>query len=84
MKNKILVTVIVPSLMKSYDVYIPTNERISKIIKMLTKAMQDFSDNTFDILGNHLIIDVESGIVYDSHIIIRDTSLKMCSKILFI
>ena len=46
MNNKVLVEIIVPSIEERYDMYIPINKRIGKIIEQITKTINDMTDNS--------------------------------------
>ena len=48
MKNKVLIRVYVVSLDDMYELYIPTNESIKKILELVIKLVSDFSDSDFD------------------------------------
>lgn len=48
MNNKILIKVIIPQLDSIYDVFIPPNELVWKITKMITKVAFDLSEMKID------------------------------------
>ena len=59
MKNKVLINLYVPNLDKSYDLFIPTNEFIWKINKLVTKSVSDLSEQKLSIdkkYGNNEIV----------------------------
>lgn len=53
MNNKVLVEIIVPSIEERYDMYIPINKRIGKIIEQITKTINDMTDNS---LGDNKLV----------------------------
>ena len=62
MNNKILIKVIVPELSSSYDVFIPFNEVVWKINKMITKVVFDLQEIKIDIRrANYMLINKNSG-----------------------
>ena len=46
--NKIIVKLYVPKIDKEYDVFIPTNKRISMVITLLVKAINELSNGSFN------------------------------------
>jgi len=83
MKNKILIKLIVPSLMNEYDIFIPVNERISKIKKLILNSLNDLTDNKIDKSKKYNLIDPNTGIEYSDDLIIRDLNIKNSSRIIF-
>lgn len=75
MKNKILIKLIVPVLMTEYEIFIPVNERISRVKELLVKSISDLSDSTFDENKMYSLIDSDNGTIYDSRLTIRDTNI---------
>ena len=49
MNNKVLVTVNVPSLEKSFDIFVPVNRRVHNVIALVKKSLFDISINPFNI-----------------------------------
>ena len=75
MKNKILIKLIVPVLMTEYEIFIPVNERISRVKELLDKTISDISDSTFDENKIYSLNDPDNGTIYDSRLTIRDTNI---------
>lgn len=48
MKNKILIKLIVPELDETFDIFIPVNELVWKIKKLILKAISDLSNANID------------------------------------
>ena len=84
MNNKVLVLIYVPYLSNEYEVLIPTNERIEKIIEKLKKMFYDLSDANFDIQKEYNLIDSETGNAYEYGSIVRDTDISYASKLIFL
>ena len=83
MKNKILIKLVVPSTNEEYEVFIPANERISKVKDLLVKAIKDISD--CDLMFDRLysLIDPETGLIYDSRLTVKETGINN-SKIIIL
>lgn len=84
MNNKILVQLIVPLLQQKYEVYIPINKRISTIISLLQKALNETTNGYYPIKNDSVIIDEETGNVYDINITVKESKMLNGSKIILI
>lgn len=82
MKNKVLISVYVPKLLSTYEVYIPVNERIMRIKELLIKAVYDLSDSSFSLIDNHFLIDGSNGTILKNNDIVRNTSIKNVSNLI--
>lgn len=82
MKNKVLIKLIIPSLMREYEIFIPVNERISKIKDLLIKSLVDLSDNQLDLTKKYNLIDPNTGVVYENNLIVRDTNINNSKKLI--
>ncbi len=84
MNNKVLVEVIVPLLENRYQVYIPINKRISTVIKLIEKALREITNGYYPNKENSVIIDAESGNVFDINITVKESKMINGSKIILI
>lgn len=82
MKNKVLIKLIIPTLMEEYEIFIPVNERISKIKKIILKSLVEFTDSNFILKKNYNLLDPDTGNVYDNNMIIRDLNIKNSKRII--
>ena len=71
LENKILVNLYVLSLDKKYEVFIPINEKVGNITKLLNSTMFD----SINYEKNNKIINVNSGEIYNNNVLIRDTDI---------
>lgn len=76
MKNKVLINLIVPILMEQYEIFIPVNERVSKVKELLVNSLSDLTDNEFDKNKTYSLINPTTGTIYQNDMIIRDTDVK--------
>lgn len=83
-ENKVLVTVNVPALENTYDVYIPVNKKVYSVIKMLKNSLFNISQGVFDIDKNYFLYDATSGNIYDMNILIRDTDIRNDSTVILL
>lgn len=84
MENKVLVKLIVPELDTSFDVFIPVNEIVWKIKKMLIKCIYDITNSNLDITDQIDLILKESGRVYKNNELIIDTDIRNASELIII
>ena len=84
MKNKVVIKVIVPSLTESYEVYVPVNERVSKVKELLINIIYELSDNTLDKNVPYSILDPDSGTPYLGSSILRDTNIRNNKSVILI
>ena len=78
--NKLLINIYILSLGKKYEAFIPINEKIGNITKLLNTTMFD----SIDFEKNNRIMNAESGIIYKNNDIIRDTDIENGSSLLLI
>jgi hypothetical protein len=83
-ENKVLVSVIVPSLEQKYDIYIPVNRKVYSVISMMKKALYDLSLSTFDISKSYLLYNALTGIVYDVNLLVRETDIRNGSSVIML
>ena len=76
MKNKVLVKIIVPEINESFDVFIPVNEYIWKINKLIQKAIFDLTGGTLNSEKEYVLINNYTGQVYKNNNIIIDTEIR--------
>ncbi len=84
MNNKVLVEIIVPLLETKYEAYIPINKRLSTVIKLIEKALIEMTNGYYPNKENSVIIDAESGNVFDINITVKESKLFNGSKIILI
>ena len=84
MKNKILINLYVSYLDETYELFIPTNESIKKVVDLMVKSINDLSDNTLDLSIHYNIIDPTTSEIYKETSIVRDTNLVNGKKVIMI
>lgn len=84
MNNKVLIEVIVPLLEERYQMFIPINKRISVVIKLIEKALREMTNGYYPNKESSVIIDAESGNVFDINITVKESKLMNGSKIILI
>ncbi len=79
-ENKVLVNLYILSLGKDFELYIPVNEKVGNISKLINGNMFD----AIDFSKNHSILNVEDGTCYKANTLIRDTNIKNGTKLLLV
>jgi len=84
MKNKILINLYVTSLDENYEIFIPTNESIKKVVDLIVKSVFDLSDGVLDLTPHYYLIDPIKSEIYIESSIVRDTNLENGKKVILI
>ena len=79
MNNKVLVKLLVPELNSSFDIFLPVNELIWKIKKMLVKSISDLTNIKLNSKTDYVLINAISGTCYSDNITIRTTDIRNAS-----
>ena len=83
-KNKYLITILIPDIEYEFDVYIPINKKVGTIKKYLYSSINELTNGTFKIKDNVIFIDRDNGITYDNDKLIKDSGIKNGTKIVLI
>ena len=79
-ENKVLVNLYILSLGMNFEIYIPVNEKVGNISKLINSTMFD----SIDMEKNFTILNVEDGTCYKANTLIRDTNIKNGTKLLLV
>ena len=84
MENKVLIKLLVPELDSTYDAFIPVNEIIWKITKMLTKSVSDLSNTELGNNKEYLLINKVTTRIYNSNEIVINTDIRNGTELILI
>ena len=84
MMNKVLIRLYIPMLDNSYDVFIPVNELVWKVNKLLVKSVSDLTDAELPLNKNYVLVNIESGRIYNSNEIVINTDIRNSTKLALI
>ena len=84
MKNKVLVRLFVPEIDYSFDVFIPVNEVIWKVKKMIVKSASDLTGGTLDINKKYTLINKLTSVPYDNNSIIINTDIRNATELILL
>ena len=84
MKNKVLVKLYVPELDFETDLFLPVNEVLWKIKILIIKAISDMTGGALDKDKKYLLVNKETGNIYQSNSILIDTDIRNATEIIII
>ncbi len=84
MSNKVLVKLIVPEVDESFDIFIPTNELMWKIKRLLIKSINDLVGSYLDPTKEYLLINKTTCEVYQNNITVYYTNIRNATELIFI
>lgn len=84
MKNKVLIKLIVPEIDNVFDLFIPTNELIWKIKKLVVKSINDLTGNSLDMNKDYILINKLSGQIYQNNITVFNTDIRNATELVLL
>lgn len=84
MKNKINVDIVVPSLNKTYNLFIPVNKTVGEIIKLINKAINELTDGEFPISNNLTLINLYTCSIYNVDSSVKNNKIENGSRLALI
>lgn len=82
MKNKVLIHLIVPELDVDFDLFIPVNELIWKIEKLLLKSVTDLANVPMNVNLNYVLMNKDNNRIYDSNEQVINTDIRNGTELL--
>lgn len=84
MNNKVLIKLIVPELDDTFDIFIPVNEVVWKIKKLIVKVVSDLSGEALDFNKDYALINKLTSQSYDNNAIIINTDIRNASELILL
>ena len=81
-KNKILVELSIPSIEKTYDLYIPINKKIGTVKGLIEQSLVELTDRAYEIREDTNFYSKETGEIYNVNSTVVDTDLENGSRII--
>ena len=81
MENKVLVKIILPELDINYDVFIPVNELVWKIKKLIIKSISDIIGINLDPNSDYVLINKDNGRIYDNNEVVINTDIRNATEL---
>ncbi|PJI09598.1 MULTISPECIES: methyltransferase [Clostridium] len=82
--DKILVSIYVPSIGCSYDVYIPLKSKFYEIVRLVTSIIEELSEGYFIGDDDSVLCDRITGAIYNVNMSSAELGLKNGSKLMLI
>lgn len=83
MKNKYLVTFLVPTAELEYNTYIPNNKKVGTIKHYCLQSIREMSGNSFNKQDNETqFIDRDTGLSIPLDVYVKDSGIKNGTKII--
>ena len=84
MKNKVLVKLFVPELDYTFDLFIPVNEVMWKVKKLIVKSLSDLTGGSLDVSKDYILINKLTSIPYSNNIIVINTDIRNATELILI
>lgn len=84
MKNKVLIRLFVPELDYTFDVFIPINEIIWKVKKLLAKSVSDLTGGVLDISADYTLINKLTSEAYDNNSVVANTNIRNATELILL
>ncbi len=84
MENKVLIKLIVPEINNEFDVFIPVNEVIWKVKKLIIKSISDLTNIDLDLKDSYCLINKCNSKIYDNNEIVINTDIRNASELVLI
>ena len=84
MNNKVLVKVSFIELDEDFDMFLPVNELIWKLKKLMLKSMSDLTRNNLNKEADYILINKKNSKIYDNNQILIDTDIRNGTELLLI
>ena len=82
MDNKVLIKVIVPDLDESFDCFIPVNEIVWKVKKLLVKSVSDLTSSNLSANEEFVLLNKDNSRVYGNNEIIINTDIRNSTELI--
>ncbi len=82
MNNKVLIKLIIPEIDESFDVFIPVNEMVWKIKKMLVKCVADLTGSNLDLEMEYILMNKTTSRIYGNNEIVIETDIRNGTELL--
>lgn len=82
--NKVLVKLYVPVIEKEYDIWLPINKKIYKIVGMLEKCVNELSGGYYIPTKTTMLYDKNSAKPYNMNLNVKENNIKNGTEIILI
>ncbi len=82
--NKVLIEVDVPIIEKKYDIFVPINKKVGRLIIQINEIINDITNGVYIIKNNSVLYNKANGSVLKQDVLVKDSGLKNGSKVILI
>ena len=79
-----MIKLIVPELDTTYDVFVPVNEVIWKVKKLISKSVADLSGGGLDYKKEYTLINKLTSQPYDNNTVIINTNIRNATELIML
>ena len=84
MENKVLIKLIMFDVDECFDVFIPVNEIVWKIKKLIIKSISDMTNISLDINNEYLLINKDTSKIYDNNEVVINTDIRNGTRLVLL
>ena len=84
LNNKVLIQLFVPEIDESFDLFIPVNELLWRVKKLVVKSIYDLTNGEIDPKREYVLINKTTGEIYKDNSIIRDTNIRNATELVLL
>ena len=84
MNNKVIVKLIVPEIDITYDIFIPVNELVWKVKKLIAKSIFDLTNGAINPNAEYTLINKTTSIPYNNNDVIINTDIRNATELIFL
>ncbi len=84
MNNKVLINVDVPELDSNYDLFIPVNELVWRVNKLVIKSISDLSGVPLNPNDKYIFINKINNTLYNNNEVIIDTDIRNGTELIML
>lgn len=84
MKDKVLIKLSVPEIDLSFDIFIPVNELIWKVKKLIVRGIKDLSGNSLNIEDEYVLLNKLTNQIYSNNVTVYDTDIRNASELILL
>ena len=84
MKNKILIKLTLIDLDETFDIFIPVNEVIWKLKKLIIKSISDLTGNSLNMNADYVLMNKITSKIYQNNELVINSDIRNGSELLMI
>lgn len=82
--NKVLIKLYVPMIDEIYDMWIPSQRKIGKVILLLVKAINELNEGSYRPAKMPQLYDKLTSELYDVNLSVKETNIRSGSELILI